>query len=253
VAVDAILPAKESQGSMTEASGDRFDTKIAEIAEPSACHCAPGCTDSCCTPLLRDAAWHSAARKAKLLSWLSLGYMALEGAVAIGAAVAASSVALLGFGLDSVIEGLASIIVVWRFSGSRTLSETAEARAGKAVGVTFYSLAPYVAYDAVSTLASGHKPETSWVGIGLSCVSLLVMPVLGRAKRRLGAILNSGATTGEGAQNLLCAYLAAGVLLGLLANAVLGWWWFDPAVGLLIAAVAVREGREAWRGEECGC
>jgi len=236
---------------MTEALSDQSD---ASVAQPAPCHCGPGCTDSCCSPpAVRDAAWHAAARKAKLLSWLSLGYMALEGAVATTAAVAASSVALLGFGLDSVIEGIASIIIVWRFSGSRTLSETAEARAGKAVAITFYLLAPYIAYDAVSTLASGHKPDTSWLGIALSCASLLVMPALGRAKRRLGAILNSGATAGEGTQNLLCAYLAAGVLVGLLANAALGWWWLDPAVGLLIAVVAVREGREAWRGEECGC
>jgi len=236
---------------MTEALGARPETKV---AEPAACHCGPGCTDSCCSPPdAKDAAWHSAAQRAKLLSWLSLGYMALEGAVAIAAAVAASSVALLGFGLDSAIEGFASIIIVWRFSGSRTLSETAEARAGKAVAITFYLLAPYIAYEAISTFAGGHKPETSWPGIALSCASLLVMPALGRAKRRLGVILNSGATAGEGAQNLLCAYLAAGVLVGLLANAAFGWWWLDPVAGLLIAAVAVREGREAWRGEECGC
>ncbi|MEK2479277.1 cation transporter [Streptomyces noursei] len=225
-------------------------------AEPTAggCHCGPGCTDACCRPpVVRDSAWHAAARKAKLLSWLSLGYMAAEGAIAIVAAVLASSVALLGFGLDSVIEGLASVIIVWRFSGSRTLSGTAEARAQKAVAVTFFVLAPYIAYDAISTLVAGEKPSTSWLGIALSVSSLIVMPLLGRAKRRLGAVLDSGATTGEGTQNLLCAYLAAAVLVGLLGNTLLGLWWLDPAIGLLIAGLAIREGIEAWRGEECPC
>lgn len=237
---------------MTEALRSGPNSKAVE--EASGRHCGPGCTDACCRPaVVKDAAWYSAARKAKLLSWLSLGYMALEGAVALVAAALASSVALLGFGLDSVIEGLASVIIVWRFSGSRTLSETAEARAQKAVAVTFYLLAPYIAYDAISTLVAGDKPTTSWLGIGLSVASLVVMPVLGRAKRRLGAVLKSGATSGEGTQNLLCAYLAAAVLVGLLANAAFGWWWLDPAVGLLIAGLALREGREAWQGEECGC
>jgi len=179
--------------------------------------------------------------------------MAAEGAVALAAAALASSVALLGFGLDSVIEGLASVIIVWRFSGTRILSATAEARAQKAVALTFFLLAPYIAYDAVFALAAGHKPSTSWLGIGLSAASLIVMPLLGRAKRRLGAILDSGATAGEGTQNLLCAYLAAAVLIGLLANTAFGAWWLDPAVGLLIAALAMREGAKTWRGEDCGC
>ena len=179
--------------------------------------------------------------------------MAAEGTVAILAAVVAGSVALLGFGLDSVIEGLASLIIVWRFTSSRTLSETAEARARKAVAVTFFILAPYIAYDAIVTLVVGEKPSTSWVGIGLSIASLIVMPLLGRAKRRLGAILDSAATRGEGNQNLLCAYLAAAVLAGLVANTAFGLWWVESAVGLLIAGLAVREGLEAWGGEECAC
>lgn len=197
------------------------------------------------------AAWHQAAQRAKWLSWLSLAYMAVEGAVALVAAVLAGSVALLGFGLDSVIEGLASVIIVWRFTGARTMSETAEARAQKAVAVTFFLLAPYIAYEAVATLITGDKAETSWLGIGLAVASLIVMPVLGIAKRNLGRKLGSAATSGEGSQNLLCAYLAAAVLVGLLANTLFGWWWLDPAVGLLIAGLAVREGIEAWRGEEC--
>jgi divalent metal cation (Fe/Co/Zn/Cd) transporter len=201
----------------------------------------------------RGPGWHRAARQARLLSWLSLAYMAAEGAAAITAAVIAGSVALLGFGLDSAIEGLASVIIIWRFTGTRTLSETAEARARKAVAVTFFLLAPYIAYDAVATLVARHHAGTSWLGIGLSVASLIVMPALGIAKRRLGARLDSEATAGEGTQNLLYAYLAAAVLAGLLANTLLGWWWLDPAVALGIAALAVREGTEAWHGEECAC
>jgi len=211
------------------------------------------CTDGCVppTPAHRDAGWHRAARQARLLSWLSLAYMGAEGAVAIVAALLAGSVALLGFGLDSAIEGLASVIVIWRFTGSRTLSETAEARAQKLVALTFFLLAPYIAYDAVATLLAGEHPQSSWLGIGLSVTSLIVMPLLGRAKKRLGARLDSGSTSGEGAQNLLCAYLAAAVLVGLLANIVLGWWWLDPVVGVGIAALAVREGIHAGRGQDC--
>ena len=199
----------------------------------------------------RDADWHRAARRARGLSWLSLVYMSAEGAVAITAAVLAGSVALLGFGLDSVIEGLASVIVIWRFTGTRTVSETAEARAQKAVAVTFFLLAPYIAYDAVTTLLAGDRATTSWLGVALSITSLIVMPLLGAAKKRLGARLGSGATSGEGTQNLLCASLAAAVLVGLLANTLLGWWWLDPVVALGIAALAVREGLGAWRGEDC--
>ncbi|MGH3438454.1 MAG: cation transporter [Sciscionella sp.] len=195
--------------------------------------------------------WHRAAGQARLLSWLSLAYMAAEGTVAITAAVLAGSVALLGFGLDSAIEGLASVIIIWRFTGTRTLSETAEARAQKAVAVTFFLLAPYITYDAISTLVAARPAQTSLPGIGVSMASLIVMPLLGIAKRRIGAQLDSGATTGEGTQNLLCAYLAAAVLVGLLANTLLGWWWLDPVVGLGIAGLAVRDGIHGSRGEDC--
>jgi divalent metal cation (Fe/Co/Zn/Cd) transporter len=192
-------------------------------------------------------------RRAKALSWLSLGWMTVEGAVAITAALIAGSVALLGFGIDSAIEGLASVIVIWRFTGARRFSEQSELRAQKAVAVSFFLLAPYIAQDAIRTLLAGEHPSTSWVGIGLSVSSIVVMPLLGRAKQRIGARLGSGATAGEGAQNLLCAYMAAGVLAGLAANAAFGWWWLDSVVALAIAALAVREGREAWAGEGCAC
>lgn len=192
-------------------------------------------------------------RRVKALSWLSLAWMTAEGAVGIIAGSVAGSVALTGFGIDSAIEGLASVIVIWRFTGSRGLSEEAEERAQKLVAVSFFLLAPYVAAQAISDLAGGDHPETSYVGIGLSLGSLIFMPLLGRAKQKLGARLGSAATAGEGAQNMLCAYLAAGVLVGLLANLLLAWWWLDPVVALGIAGLAVKEGREAWRGEGCGC
>ncbi|MGL6237134.1 MAG: cation transporter [Segniliparus sp.] len=190
-------------------------------------------------------------RRALALSWLSLAYMAAEGAVAITAAVLANSVALLGFGLDSVIEGLASVIVIWRFTGARTFSEAAERTAQRAVAVTFFLLAPYIAYEAVAALLARERPSTSWLGVGLSIASLVVMPLLGIAKRRVGSRLGSAATAGEGTQNLLCAYLAAAVLVGLLANTLIGWWWLDPLVALAISALALKEGRAAWRGDSC--
>lgn len=211
-------------------------------------------SDECCTPLTivgRDSGWHQAAQRARLLSWISLGYMAVEGLVAVVAAIAAGSVALLGFGLDSAIEGMASAIIIWRFTGTRTLSPTVEARAQKAVAATFFLLAPYIAYDAVTALVERDRPQTSWLGIGLAITSLIVMPLLGGAKKRLGARLGSAATSGEGAQNLLCAYLAAAVLAGLLANTLWGWWWLDPAVALGIAALAAWEGIQSWRGHGC--
>jgi divalent metal cation (Fe/Co/Zn/Cd) transporter len=177
--------------------------------------------------------------------------MAVEGIVAVAAGIVAGSIALIGFGLDSAIEGFASVVIVWRFTGWRTLSHKAEDRAQKIVAVQFFILAPYVAFESVRTLAIGHHPDESIVGIALAASSLIVMPWLGRAKQRVGSRIGSSATASEGKQNLLCAYLAGAVLVGLLGNALLGAWWLDPMVGLLIAGLAVHEGREAWRGDAC--
>jgi divalent metal cation (Fe/Co/Zn/Cd) transporter len=207
---------------------------------------APGATSGA-PEWLRLAGW------ARRLSWLSLAWMSAEGAIAIIAGLLAGSVALIGFGLDSAIEGFASVIIIWRFTGARTLSERAERRAQQLVAVQFFLLAPYVAVEGIRTLVAGEHPGSSWLGIGLSISSLIGMPVLGQAKRRIGQRLGSVATKGEGAQNLLCAYLAGALLVGLLGNALLDLWWLDPAVALVIAAVAVREGIQAWRGEGCGC
>lgn len=191
------------------------------------------------------------AARVRLLSWLSLGYMTLEGAIAILAGVLAGSVALIGFGLDSAIEGFASAIIVWRFTGQRIFSEAAETRAQKLVAIQFFVLAPYVGIESIRALLGGAHADVSWLGIALSASSLVVMPYLGIAKQRLADRLGSAATKGEGRQNMLCAYLAGALLLGLLANATVGAWWLDPIVGLLIAALALKEGREAWRGEGC--
>jgi divalent metal cation (Fe/Co/Zn/Cd) transporter len=195
--------------------------------------------------------YETLAGRAKLLSWLSLGWMTVEGAVAIAAGLAAGSIALVGFGLDSAIEGFASVIIIWRFTGERVFSHAAEERAQRLVAVQFFLLAPYVGFESVKALVAGDRPETSWVGVALAVGSVVLMPALAIAKQRLADQLGSAATAGEGRQNMLCAYLAGALLLGLLGNALAGAWWLDPLVGLLIAAVAVKEGREAWRGEGC--
>ena len=199
----------------------------------------------------RSREWHDAARKARWLSWLSLAWMGAEGVIALTAGMLAGSIALVSFGLDSFVEGFASLVIVWRFTGSRLLSHAAEERAQKLVAVQFFLLAPYVCFEAIHKLWTGEQPETSWLGIALVSSSVIGMPFLGVAKHRLADKLGSVATRGEGTQNLLCAYLAAAVLVGLLGNALFGFWWLDPVAALVVAAVAVKEGRESWRGEGC--
>jgi len=222
----------------------------------------PGCAGGCHTPApvgtgdpvgapARSAGWHRAARRARQLSWVSLAWMTGEGVLGLVAGLRAGSVSLVGWALGSVIEGLAAVIVIWRFTSTRTLSDTAEGHARRAVAVSFFLLAPYIAVAAVRDLLTGHGSETTVLGIAVTSVSLLGMPALGIAKRRLGAALGSGATAGEGGQNLLCAAQAGAVLLGLAATAALGWTWVDPVIALLLAAWAVREGREAWHGQDC--
>jgi divalent metal cation (Fe/Co/Zn/Cd) transporter len=201
--------------------------------------------------IARSREWHDAARKARWLSWLSLAWMGAEGVIALTAGILAGSIALVSFGLDSFIEGFASLVVVWRFTGSRLLSHAAEERAQKLVAVQFFLLAPYVAFEAVHKLLTGEQPQTSWLGIALVTSSIIGMPFLGIAKHRLADKLGSVATRGEGTQNLLCAYLAAAVLVGLLGNTLFGFWWLDPAAALFVAAVALKEGRESWRGDGC--
>lgn len=190
-------------------------------------------------------------RRARLLAWGGVAWHFVEFAIAIGAGLAASSIALVGFGADSLIEATAGLIVVWRFAGDRQYSDSSERRAQQAIAVTFYLLAVLVSADAIRALADGDHAATSWVGIGLAAVTAPTMPLLARAKRHVGERIGSSATISEGAQNMLCAYLSIALLIGLSANAILGWWWADPLTALVIAAVALREGRQSWRGDAC--
>jgi len=198
-----------------------------------------------------DAEHASLVRRVKVISWLSLAWMTAEGAIGVTAGLMANSIALIGYGLDSTIEGIASLVIVWRFTGSRLDSEDAEARAQKVVAATFFLLAPYIVVAATWHLATGNQAEGSWIGIGLALVSITLMPLFGRAKRRLGNRLRSSATAGEGTQNILCAYLSLAILIGLAANALFGLWWADPLVALVVALVAVQAGARSWRGEAC--
>jgi divalent metal cation (Fe/Co/Zn/Cd) transporter len=190
-------------------------------------------------------------RRARVLAWGGIAWHCAEFAIAIAAGLAASSIALIGFGADSLIEAIAGLVVVWLFTGSRLHSPSAERRAQQMIAASFFVLAAYVTVESVRTLVGGDHPGASWVGIGLALVTAPTMPLLARAKRRVGSRLGSAATVKEGAQNMICAYLSVALLVGLLANALLGWWWADPLAALVIAAVAVNEGRESWRGEGC--
>jgi divalent metal cation (Fe/Co/Zn/Cd) transporter len=190
-------------------------------------------------------------RRARLLAWSGIAWHIVEFGIALGAGVAAGSIALIGFGADSLIEALAGFVVVWLFTGSRLHSETAERRAQQLIAAGFFILAAYVGVESLRDLVGGHEPHTSWIGIGLAAFTAPTMPLLARAKRRVGFRLESSATVKEGAQNMLCAYLSVALLAGLLLNALAGWWWADPAAALVIGAVALREGRASWRGEGC--
>jgi len=202
---------------------------------------------------VRSPEWLRAAKRARHLSWFSLVWMGTEGTLGVVTGVVAGSIALTAFGIQSFIEGLASLVIVWLFTGARLTSNRAEGRAQKFVAIQFFLLVPFVGYEAIDKLVTGERADTSWLGIGLVTSSLIGMPLLGIAKRRLADKLGSVATRGEGTQNLLCAYLAGAVLLGLLGNALLGWWWLDPIAALVIAAVSIREGRESWQGKGCAC
>ena len=193
-------------------------------------------------------------RRARALSLLSIGWMTVEAGVAIVAALAAGSVALLGFGLDSLIELASASTILWLYTGSRDGSAVAERRAQKVVALCFGALAAYLTFDAIKTLVGNAHPDVSWPGAVVSGAAIIVMPLLARAKGRVAAQLGSAATAGDAAQSWLCALIAAGALVSILANAALGWWSLDPIIGVGIAGLAVREGREAWAGEVCaGC
>jgi len=187
-------------------------------------------------------------RRARFLARLGLAWHGIEATIAIAAGVVAGSIALVGFGADSLVEMVAGFIVLWRFRGIGDSADR-EHPAHRMIAVTFWAIAAYVAVEAARPLLGGHHPEVSYVGIGLSAVTLGTMPPLAAAKARVAEQLHSSAVRSEGRQNLVCAYLSAALLIGLGANALFGWWWADPAAALVIAAVAANEGREAWTGE----
>jgi len=188
-------------------------------------------------------------RRAQLLAGASVTYNVVEAVIAITAGVVAGSVALVGFGLDSIVEVSSGLIILWQFRHS--LPESREKIALRLMAFSFFGLAAYVTYESVRSLVTNHEPDTSLVGMGLAAASLVVMPFLSWAQRCTGRVLGSNAVVADSTQTLLCTYLSAVLLVGLILNATLGWFWADPIAGLVIAGVAVKEGREAWRGEGC--
>lgn len=190
-------------------------------------------------------------RRAQLLAAASVSYNVLEAVIAITAGLVAGSIALVGFGLDSIVEVSSGLIILWQFR--HPLPESRERRALRLMALSFFALAAYVTFESVRTLVTGHEPDPSPVGIGLAATSLLIMPFLSWAQRRTGRSLGSNAVVADSTQTLLCTYMSAVLLAGLALNATLGWSWADPIAGLVIAAVAAREGLQAWRGEGCAC
>ena len=178
-----------------------------------------------------------------------MAYNVIEAIIAITAGLVAGSVALVGFGLDSVVEVSSGLIILWQFQ--HRMPEARERQALRLMAFSFFALAAYVTFESMRALVTGHDPESSPVGIALAVASLVIMPFLSWAQRRTGGRSAPNAVVADSTQTLLCTYLSAVLLAGLLLNASLGWSWADPIAGLVIAAVAVKEGREAWRGEGC--
>lgn len=203
-------------------------------------------------PRPRDAGWLRAARRARLLAYVSLVWMLAEGVVGVIAGTQAHSIAVIAWAIGSAVEAAAAVIVVVRFTGANRFSQTAERRSQRWVAGSFYVLVPYILYASVSKLLAGSQPERNWVAVALLVSSIVLMPGLGWVKHRLGRRLDSGATAGEGTQNLLCAAQGAVGLVGLLAGSA-GLGFLDPAAALVIAAIAAKEGAELWRGEACAC
>ena len=192
-------------------------------------------------------------RRGLRLEYLTLGYNLLESLVALAAGAIASSIALIGFGVDSLIECSSGLVMLWRLRSDRTNRESAERQAQKLIAVSFFALAAYVAWESLETLIGREVPERSLPGILLAVTSLIVMPLLARAKRRVGRSLNSAAMVADSKQTELCSYLSGILLAGLGLNASLGWWWADPMAGIVMTPVIVKEGVSAWKGKGCGC
>ena len=207
------------------------------------------------SPLVRVGVAPSAQRSAvlrrriRLLVAATITYNCVEAVVAISAGAVASSTALVGVGLESVVEVASAAAVAWQFTAADP--HRRERLTLRFIAVSFFLLAGYVAFESVQALTAAARPDHSPVGIGLAAVSLAVMPVLSLAQRRAGREFGSASAVADSKQTLLCTYLSAVLLVGLVVNATLGWWWADPVAALVIAAVAVKEGREAWRGDAC--
>lgn len=193
----------------------------------------------------------SLGKRAQLLALTSVLYNAAEAIIAIVAGQQANSIALVGFGLDSIIEASSAVIILWQFK--HQLPEERERKALRLIAVSFFALALYVSAESVRTLFSGDSAKHSPIGIALAATSLLVMPLLSKAQRKTGHALGSSSVVADSKQTLLCTYLSGVLLVGLVLNAVFGWWWADPLVGFFIVYLALREGREAWRGDACNC
>jgi divalent metal cation (Fe/Co/Zn/Cd) transporter len=190
-------------------------------------------------------------RRAARLARFTIAYNTAEGVIAVLAGVGAGSVALVSFGLDSAVEVLSAVAVSWQFAGGGVHAERRERRTLRLIAIAFLALAAYVVYDCVRALVTRSDPDVSLVGIGLATASLVVMPLLAAAKRRTGRELGSATVVADSTQTLLCTYLSAVLLGGLALNGAFGWGWADPAAGLVIAAIAVKEGVGAWRGDSC--
>ncbi|MHA7189289.1 cation transporter [Arthrobacter sp. MDT2-16] len=189
------------------------------------------------------------SRRIRLLVGATISYNIIEAVVAISAGTVASSSALIGFGLDSIVEVLSAAAVAWQFAGRDP--ETREKTALRLIAFSFFGLAAFVAFDAVRALLGASEPQHSLVGIVLAAASMAVMPFLSWAQRRAGRELGSRSAVADSRQTLLCTYLSGVLLVGLLLNSTLGWSWADPIAALVIAAVAIKEGRDAWKGDSC--
>ncbi|WP_337002877.1 MULTISPECIES: cation transporter [unclassified Microbacterium] len=188
-------------------------------------------------------------RRIRLIVGITIGYNLIEAVIAIAAGSVASSAALVGFGLDSTIEVLSAAAVAWQFT--RRDPERWEKPTLRVIAVAFFALAVYVTATSVTALVTADRPEHSTIGIVLTAISVAIMPFLSYAERRAGRELGSATAVADSKQTLICTYLSAAVLIGLVANSLLGWWWADAVAGLVIAAFAVREGVEAWKGDAC--
>lgn len=224
--------------------------------------CADECVpcDQCCDCDLPANPLADEPRLRRIAWWLiafTIAWNSVEALIAVGSGLVARSVALVGFGLDSLVETASALIIAWRLwlhGPDEEANERAERRAVRLIAISFFAIAGYVTYDAVRKLLGvGDRPDTSPVGLALVTLSLVVMPTIAWAKRRVAVRLGSVAIRADAAETLLCAYLSAVVLLGLAANGLFGWWWMDPLAGLVVAALAINEGRRAWvSGELCG-